>query len=72
MTEFVRSVHEHIKDLFILDIEEICDVADNLKYHIPDSLRESEFHVTLGSIHVYAVLVMGRIPCMDGSGPAIK
>ena len=51
MTEFVRPVHEHIKDLFILDIEAFCDFADNLKYHIPDSLSESKFHATLGSIH---------------------
>ena len=51
MREFVRPVHEHIKDLFILDIEAFCDFADNLKYHIPDSLSESKFHATLGSIH---------------------
>lgn len=51
MTEFVRPVHEHIKDMFILDIEAFCDFADNLKYHIPDSLSESKFHATLGSIH---------------------
>ena len=51
MTEFVRPVHEHIKDLIILDIEAFCDFADNLKYHIPDSLSESKFHATLSSIH---------------------
>ena len=51
MREFVRPIHKHIKDLFILDIEAVCDFADNLKYHIPDSLSESEFHATLGSIH---------------------
>ena len=51
MREFVRPVHKHIKDLFILDIEALCDFADDLKYHIPDSLSESKFHATLGSIH---------------------
>lgn len=50
MREFVRPVHKHIKDLFILDIEALCDFADDLKYHIPDSLRESKFHATLGGI----------------------
>ena len=51
MTEFVRPIHKHIKDLFILDIEALCDFADNLKYHAPDSLCESNFHTTSGSIH---------------------
>ena len=50
MTEFVRPIYEHIKDLFILDIEALCDFADNLEYHIPDSLCESKFHATHGSI----------------------
>ena len=50
MTEFVRPIYEHIKDLFILDIEAFCDFADNLEYHIPDSLCESKFHATHGSI----------------------
>ncbi len=51
MREFVRPIHEHIKDLFILDIEALCDFADDFKYHIPYSLSESTFHATFGSIH---------------------
>ena len=51
MTEFVRPIHEHIKDLFILDIEALYDFSYNLKYYIPDSLRESKFHAPFGSIH---------------------
>ncbi len=51
MREFVRPVHKHIKDLFILDIEALCDFADNLKYYIPDSLSESKFHATLSENH---------------------
>ncbi len=51
MREFVRPIHKHIKDLFILDIKALCDFADDLKYHIPDSLSESEFYATFGSIH---------------------
>ena len=66
MTEFARPVHEHIKDLFILDIEAFCDFADNLKYHIPDSLSESKFHATLGSIHKessYGFIVGEALSC---------
>ena len=70
MTEFVRPVHEHIKDLFILDIEAFCDFADNLKYHIPDSLSESKFHATLGSIHKKSSngFVVGEALSSRGSG----
>jgi len=50
MREFVRPIHKHVKDLFILDIEALCNFADNLKYHIPDPLGEGKFHATLGSI----------------------
>jgi len=66
MREFVRPVHEHIKDLFILDIEALCDFADDLKYHIPDSLSESKFHATLGSIHKessYGFIVGEALSC---------
>ena len=51
MREFVRPIHKHIKDLFIFDIEALCDFSDDFKYHIPDSLSESKFHATPGSIH---------------------
>ena len=50
MTDFVRPIHEHVEDLFILDVEALCDFADELKYYIPDSLSESEFHATFSSI----------------------
>ena len=50
MTEFIRSIHKRIKDLFILDTEAQCNLADHLKHYIPDSLGESEFRATLGSI----------------------
>ena len=50
MTEFVRSIHKHVEDLFIFDIEAFCYLADNLQYHIPDSLCESKFHAAHGSI----------------------
>ena len=60
MTEFIRSIHKRIKDLFILDTEaqcnladhlkHQCNLADHLKHYIPDSLGESEFRATLGSI----------------------
>ena len=65
MTEFVRPVHEHIKDLFILDIEALCDFADNLQYHIPDSLSESKLHATHSSILEESAngLVVGETSC---------
>ena len=50
MTEFVRSIQERIEDLFIFDVEAQCNLADHLKHYIPDSLSESKFHATLGSI----------------------
>ena len=50
MTEFVRPIQESIEDFLILDIETLCDFADHLKHYIPDSLSESEFHATFGSI----------------------
>ena len=50
MTEFVRPIHKCIEDLFILDIEALCNLSDHLKHHIPDSLGESEFHTVLDSI----------------------
>ena len=50
MTEFIRSIHKRIKDLFILDTEAQCNLADHLKHYIPDSLGESKFRATLGSI----------------------
>ena len=50
MTEFVRPIYEHVEDLFILDVEALCNFAYELEYYIPDSLSESEFHATFGSI----------------------
>ena len=50
MTEFVRPIQERIEDFLILDIEALCNHADYLKYHFPDSLSESEFHAADGSI----------------------
>ena len=50
MTEFVGPIHKHIEDLFILDVEALCYLADKLKHHIPDSLSESKFHAALDSI----------------------
>ena len=50
MTEFVRPIQERIEDFLILDIEALCNHADHLKYHIPDSLSESELHAALDSI----------------------
>ena len=50
MTEFVRPIQERIEDLLILDIEALCNHADHLKYHIPDSLSESELHAAFDSI----------------------
>ena len=50
MTEFVRPIQERIEDLLILDIEALCNHADHLKYHIPDSLSKSELHAALDSI----------------------
>ena len=65
MTEFIRPIHKHIKDLFILDIETLCDFADELKYHIPDSLSESKFHATHSSILKESAngLVVGETSC---------
>lgn len=48
--EFVRPVYEHVKDLFILDVEAFRDFTDEFKHHIPDSLGESEFHAAHGGI----------------------
>ncbi len=50
MTEFVRPIQERIEDFLILDIEALCNHTDHLKYHIPDSLSESEFHAAFDSI----------------------
>ena len=50
MTEFVRPIQERIEDFLILDIEALRNHADYLKYHIPDSLSESELHATFDSI----------------------
>jgi len=50
MFEFVRPIQEHIEDFLILDIEALCNHADHLEYHIPDSLCESEFHAAFDSI----------------------
>lgn len=36
--------------MFIFDIEAQCNLANHLKHYIPDSLSESKFHATLGSI----------------------
>ena len=65
MREFIRPIHKHIKDLFIPDIETLCDFADELKYHIPDSLRESKFHATHSSILKESAngLVVGETSC---------
>ena len=51
MTDFVRPIQERIEDFFILDIEALRDITDNLEYHIPDSLCESKLHATPSSIH---------------------
>ena len=50
MTEFFRAIHKYIEDLFIFDIKAFYYLADKLKHHIPDSLSESKFHATFGSI----------------------
>ena len=50
MTKFVRPIYKHVKDLFILDIEALCNLSDHYQYHVPDSLVESEFHATHGGI----------------------
>ena len=65
MTEFVRPIQERIEDLLILDIEALCDFADNLQYHIPDSLSESKLHATHGSILKESAngLVVGEASC---------
>ena len=50
MTETVRSIHKHVEDLFIFDIEALCYLSDYLQYHIPDSLCERKFHTAHGSV----------------------
>ena len=50
MTEFIRPIHQHIEDLFILDVEAFCYLSDELKHHIPDSLCESKFHAAFDSV----------------------
>ena len=50
MTEFIRPIHKHIEDLFILDVEAFCYLSDELKHHIPDSLCESKFHAAFDSV----------------------
>ena len=65
MTEFVRPIQERIEDLLVLDIEALCDFADNLQYHIPDSLSESKLHATHSSILKESAngLVVGEASC---------
>ena len=65
MTEFVRSIQKRIEDVLILDVEALCDFADNLQYHIPDSLSESKLHATHGSILKESAngLVVGEASC---------
>lgn len=50
MTEFARPIQERIEDFLVLDKETLCNHADHLKYQIPDSLSESEFHAAFDSI----------------------
>ena len=65
MTEFVRAIQESIEDFLILDIEALCNFADELKYHIPDSLSESKFHATHSSILKESAngLIVGESSC---------
>ena len=65
MTEFVRPIQERIEDILVLDIEALCDFADNLQYHIPDSLSESKLHATHSSILEESAngLVVGETSC---------
>jgi hypothetical protein len=55
MTEFVRPIQERIEDILVLDIEALCDFADNLQYHIPDSL--SERAITEGRFFCYRAVI---------------
>ena len=49
MREFVRPVHEYIMDLFILEIEALCDLADDWVMCIEVSLR-LHFYVLVGVV----------------------
>lgn len=64
MIEFVRPVYEHVKDLFILDVEAFRDFADEFKHRVPDSLGESEFHAAHGGVLEESAhgLVVGEAP----------
>jgi len=50
MTEFVRPIHKHIKDLFIFGAEAFRDFTDELKHRVPDSLGEGELDAAHGGI----------------------
>ena len=65
MTEFVRPIHKHIEDLFILGAEAFRDFTDELKHRVPDSLGEGEFNATHGGILEESAhgLVVGEAPC---------
>ena len=65
MAESVRPIQERIEDILVLDIEALCDFADNLQYHIPDSLSESKLHATHSSILKESTngLVIGEASC---------
>jgi hypothetical protein len=40
MIEFVRAVHKHVEDLIVLDVEALCDLADQFKHHVSYPLCE--------------------------------
>ena len=65
MTDFVRPIHKRVEDFIILDIEALREITDNLEYHVPDSLSESKFHATPGSILKESAycLVVGEASC---------
>jgi len=50
MTEFVRPIHKHVEDLFILGAEAFRDFTDELKHRVPDSLGEGELDAAYGGI----------------------
>ena len=50
MTEFVRSIHKHVEDMFVLDVEALGDFMDDFKQRVPDSLGERGLDAADGGI----------------------
>lgn len=50
MVEFVSPVHKQIEDVFILDVEALCDFDDKFLKSLPDSLGDTQILAVFHSV----------------------